>query len=57
MKRAKKHKLERVPKPRNPAATAPLLAKGGPHQKSGGAKRRQAKMALARSLRGPESDE
>lgn len=53
MKRAKKHKLARVPKPRNPVATAPLLAKGGAHEKSGGARRRQAKMALARTLRDP----
>ena len=53
MKRAKKHNLRQVPKPRNPVATSPLLAKGGAHEKSGGARRRQAKMALARSLRDP----
>ena len=48
MKRAKRHV---VPKPRNPVARSPLLGKGGVHEKSTGAKRRQARMALQRQLR------
>lgn len=52
MKRAKKHAL---PKPRNPVARSPLLAKGGPHGKTEQARRRQAKTALAKALRDPET--
>ena len=43
MKRAKLHA---PPKPRNPVARSPLLAKGGPHGKSTRAKRRHEKVAL-----------
>jgi hypothetical protein len=53
MKRARRH----APRPRNPAATSPLLRKGGAHGKSTAAKRRQAKMALARLQRDPEASE
>lgn len=55
MKRAKKHLPPAVPPPRNPVARSPLLAKGGAHGKSTAAKRREAKMALARLARDPES--
>ncbi|MEP6942377.1 MAG: hypothetical protein ABI981_05550 [Betaproteobacteria bacterium] len=48
MKRAKQH---RVPKPRNPVARSPLLAKGGAHGKSTAAKRRQAAMELQKLTR------
>ena len=47
MKRAKKHVLP--PKPRNPVARSPLLRKGGAHGKTTAAKRRQAKIELART--------
>jgi hypothetical protein len=53
MKRAKQHV---VPKPRNPVARSPLLAKGGVHEKTHAAKRRRAKVALTRALRDPERD-
>jgi hypothetical protein len=43
MKRAKSHAL---PKPRNPVARSPLLAKGGAHGKSRGALRRRANVEL-----------
>ena len=49
MKRAKKHP---PPKPRNPVARSPLLAKGGAHGKSNAAKRRQAKVELQKLARG-----
>jgi hypothetical protein len=48
MRRARKRPL---PPPRNPVARSPLLGKGGVHEKSTGAKRRQARMALQRQLR------
>jgi hypothetical protein len=54
MKRAKLHA---PPKPRNPVARSPLLKKGGPHGKSARALRRQAKMALARTVRDPDAIE
>jgi len=54
MKRAKQHG---IPRPRNPVARSPLLAKGGVHEKSRGAKRRQARMELARTLRQADGDE
>lgn len=53
MKRARQHSL----KPRNPVAVSPLLRKGGAHGKSTAAKRRQAKIELARMQRNPEIDE
>lgn len=52
MKRAKQH---RPPKPRNPVARSPLLAKGGAHGKTTAAKRRQAAVDLQKLLRDPES--
>jgi hypothetical protein len=52
MKRAKLHP---PPKPRNPVARSPLLAKGGVHEKTTGAKRRAAKMSVQRLVR--EGDE
>ncbi len=55
MKRAKKHPPPAAPAPRNPVARSPLLGKGGPHGKSEAARRREAKMALARLQRDPES--
>lgn len=48
MKRAKLHP---PPKPRNPVARSPLLGKGGVHEKSAGARRRQANMAVRKLLR------
>ena len=53
MKRAKR--IPAVPKPRNPVARSPLLAKGGPHGKSRGALRREANVELAK-LRRDASD-
>jgi len=47
MKRAKKRAL---PKPRNPVARSPLLAKGGVHGKSNAATRRQANLELRRLI-------
>ena len=48
MKRAKLHP---PPKPRNPVARSPLLGKGGVHEKSTRAKRRQANMAVQKLVR------
>ena len=53
MKRARLHAVKR----RNPVAVSPLLRKGGAHGKSTAAKRRQAKIELARMQRNPEADE
>ena len=53
MKRARRNLLQ----PRNPVATSPLLRKGGAHGKTTAARRRQAKMALARLQRDPEASE
>jgi hypothetical protein len=47
MKRAKKRA---PPKPRNPVARSPLLAKGGVHGKSNAAKRRRANLELHRLI-------
>jgi hypothetical protein len=54
MKRAKQHTL---PKPRNPVARSPLLRKGGAHGKTTAAKRRQAKVELAKLARNPGEHE
>ncbi len=54
MKRAKQTSAPRPPKPRNPVARSPLLAKGGAHGKGGGARRRQANVETARLARDPE---
>jgi hypothetical protein len=54
VKRAKRHPL---PKPRNPVARSPLLGKGGAHGKSTQALRRQAKIALQKAQRDPDSFE
>jgi hypothetical protein len=52
MKRAKPHARRNVvPKPRNPVARSPLLGKGGVHEKSAGAKRRQAQMSVQKLTR------
>ncbi len=48
MKRAKRHALA-APKPRNPVARSPLMRKGGAHGKTTRAKRRQAKVELAKT--------
>lgn len=48
MKRAKLHA---PPKPRNPVARSPLLRKGGVHEKSRGARRREEKMAIRKLAR------
>ena len=48
MKRAKQH-MPPAPKPRNPVARSPLLRKGGAHGRTTAAKRRQAKIELARA--------
>ena len=55
MKRAKAHPPTAVPKPRNPVARSPLLAKGGAHGKSIAAKRRAAKVETAKLARDPEA--
>jgi hypothetical protein len=55
MKRAKRHPPP-VAKPRNPVARSPLLGKGGPHGKTASAKRRHAKVELAREIRGLPDD-
>lgn len=52
MKRAK---ARPPPKLRNPVARSPLLRKGGPHGKSTAAKRRQAKVLLAKAQRDPDT--
>ncbi|GMU71237.1 MAG: hypothetical protein AMXMBFR42_07020 [Burkholderiales bacterium] len=54
VKRAKRHV---VPKPRNPVARSPLLAKGGAHGKTTAAKRRAAAMELAKLAREPERED
>jgi hypothetical protein len=48
MKRAKRHALV-APKPRNPVARSPLMRKGGAHGKTTRARRRQAKVELAKT--------
>jgi hypothetical protein len=40
---------------RNPVARSPLLAKGGAHGKTTAAKRRAAKIALAREARATDA--
>jgi hypothetical protein len=50
VKRAKKHRLPQPPVVRDPVARSPLLRKGGAHGKSTGAKRRAAKIALAKEV-------
>ena len=55
MKRAKKHRPPQPPAVRNPVARSPLLGKGGVHGKSNAAKRRAAKIALAKELHEPDS--
>jgi hypothetical protein len=57
MKRAKRHGPPQPPKQRNPVARSPLLGKGGPHGKSTAAKRRAAKVALAKLGPDPEANE
>jgi hypothetical protein len=54
MKRAKKQRPPALPKMRNPVARSPLLGKGGPHGRTTAAKRRAAKVELARQVRVPE---
>ncbi len=51
MKRAKRirHAPPAAPKPRNPVARSPLMRKGGAHGKTTRAKRRQAKVELAKT--------
>lgn len=56
MKRAKRHAARTVPKPRNPVARSPLLRKGGAHGKTTAAKRRQAKVELAKIARHPDDE-
>ncbi len=53
MKRAKQY---RAPKPRNPVARSPLLAKGGAHGKTTAAKRRQTAVEVRKLLQDPESE-
>ena len=50
MKRAKKHRLPQLPAVRDPVARSPLLRKGGAHGKTTAAKRRGAKIALAKQV-------
>jgi len=56
MKRAK-HRSLQPPKVRNPVARSPLLGKGGAHGRTTAAKRRAAKVALAKQSRDPEAFE
>ena len=56
MKRAKRHAARTAPKPRNPVARSPLLRKGGAHGKTTAAKRRQAKVELAKMARQPDKE-
>jgi len=49
MKRAKKHRSPAPPKVRNPVARSPLMRKGGAHGKTTRARRRQAKVELAKT--------
>jgi hypothetical protein len=56
VKRAKKHRSP-LPKVRNPVARSPLLGKGGAHGSTTAAKRRAAKMALAKQVREPDAFE
>ena len=55
MKRAKKHRPPTLPKVRNLVARSPLLGKGGAHGKTTAARRRAAKVELARQARDPEA--
>jgi hypothetical protein len=55
VKRAKKHALPQPTSVRNPVARSPLLGKGGAHGKTTAARRRQAKIALGKAARDPES--
>jgi hypothetical protein len=55
VKRAKQQ--HPLPKPRNPVARSPLLAKGGAHGKTTGAKRRAAAVATAKLARDPDQAE
>jgi hypothetical protein len=57
VKRAKRHAPPQPPKIRNPVARSPLLGKGGAHGRTTAAKRRRAKMALAKLARDPEAVE
>lgn len=57
MKRAKLHAPPLPARPRNPVARSPLLGKGGPHGKTTGAKRRQARMELRKLPHDPHSEE
>ncbi len=54
MKRAK-HRAPAPAKPRNPVARSPLLGKGGAHGKTTRAKRRQAKIELAKLEHDPDA--
>ena len=56
MKRAK-HRSLQPPKVRNPVARSPLLGKGGAHGRTTAAKRRAAKVALAKESRDPDAFE
>jgi hypothetical protein len=55
VKRAKLHPSP--PKMRNPVARSPLLRKGGPHGKTGAAKRRLANAELAKVARDPRTED
>jgi len=57
VKRAKKHRSLQPPKLRNPVARSPLLGKGGAHGRTTAAKRRAAKVALAKEARDPKAFE
>jgi hypothetical protein len=56
VKRAKRH-APPPPKVRNPVARSPLLGKGGAHGKTTAARRRQAKVALGKAARDPDTFE
>jgi hypothetical protein len=56
VKRAKRH-APPTPKVRNPVARSPLLGKGGAHGKTTAAMRRQAKVALGKAARDPDTYE
>jgi hypothetical protein len=57
MKRAKRQRIAAPTRPRNLVARSPLLGKGGVHERTTQAKRRQAKIDLAKTARDPETFE
>ena len=57
MKRAKQQRSPELPNISNPVARSPHHGNGGAHGKTTAAKRRAAKIELARQARDPEAQE